>query len=294
MKRSCPKLAKQGAANAAARQACCYFPAMALRCQEYVTGCPSCAAASPRRGERVPPKRPGVPSGPWRTVQIDTLELGASQNGRFHCVLVIVDSFTKWVEVVPLPRHDAASVARAFVSVCTHWGPPQIVRCDNGTEFVNAIMDAVFDVFGVRVHHGAVRHPQSQGSTERFNRTLLTLIWKTLEDANDWKSALDFMLHYYRIRPHSFTKNPPMAAMVGWEPRELLVQRDLEELSESAWMDRQRRQAAQTRDFLEGELSALDFMDEPDIPCPFRGGDAVLLRRPHRHKKRVSPYESTS
>ena len=52
---------------------------------------------------------------------MDTLELGSSRSGRFHCVLVMIDPFMKWVEVVPLKRHDAASVAAAFLSVCVRW-----------------------------------------------------------------------------------------------------------------------------------------------------------------------------
>ena len=57
-----------------------------------------------------------------------------------------------------------------FCSVCVRWGPPGIVRSDNGSEFRNALTHALFEAFGVVVQHGAVRHPQSQGSVERFNR----------------------------------------------------------------------------------------------------------------------------
>ena len=135
---------------------------------------------------------PAMPDGPWDIVQIDTL--GDSRNGQFNCVLVCVDMFTKWNGVVSLRHHDAESVAAAFVSVCTRWGPPAVVRNDNGSEFINAIINAVFEAFGMQVRHGAVRHPQSQGAVERFNRTLLTLNRKTLDDADDWLSAIDTML----------------------------------------------------------------------------------------------------
>lgn len=269
----------------------CYFAGMAEQCQGFVKRCSQCAAASPKRGEVVPPTRDAMPGGPWTSVQIDTLELGYCHNGQSHCVLVCIDMFSKWVEVLPLKRHDAASVAAAFVSVCARWGPPTVVRSDNGSEFVNAVMTAVFEAFGVHVRHGAVRHPQSQGMVERFNRTLLTLIRKTLEDAEDWKSALDMLVYFYRIRPHASTKLSPMEAMVGWEPGNLLVQRTIDEPSLSAWVDRQKKQAARIRDHVQEELSALDFIDVPS-ECPFQIGDHVLLRRPNRHQKRQPPFES--
>ena len=161
----------------------CYFPSMSSKCQEFVKRCQSCAAASGQCGSEVPPSRPETPSSPWSTVYMDTLELGSCRSGRFHCVLVMIDQFTKWVEVVPLKRHDAASVAAAFLSACVQWGPPDIVHSDNDPEFRNALTHALFEAFGVVIQYGAVRHPQSQGSVERFNKTLLTIIRKTLDRA---------------------------------------------------------------------------------------------------------------
>ena len=262
----------------------CYFPGMATKCQEFVQHCSSCVAASPQRGQGVPPTRPDQTGGPWHTVQIDTLELGGS------CVLVCVDMFTKWLEVVPLKRHDSASVAAAFTSLCLKFGPPAVIRCDNGTEFVNSVVGALFRLFGVRVQHGAVRHPQSQGGVERANRTLLTLIRKTTEESDDWKSAIEILVYNYRIRPHSSTRISPMEAMFGWTPRSLLVEKPVAEVSLSAWVDKLRRRMAQVRDYLDEELATHDFIEKPGT-CPYEVGDYVMLRRPERRQKMRSPYE---
>ena len=223
---------------------------------------------------------------------INTLELGGSRSGCFHCMLVCVYAFTKWVEVVPLRRHDTRSVADGFLSVCARCGPPATARCDNGSEFVIAIMSALFKSFGVRVQHGAVRHPQRQGAVERFNRTLLTLIRKTLQQEDDWEAALDLLLFRYRIRPHSVTKTSPAEAMHGWKPKSLLVEEQMPEFSESAWVDRLKSQVARVWDFVDGQLSKADFIDDPSVICPYPEGTAVLLRKPDRCQKRQSPYES--
>ena len=202
----------------------CFFPRIAVACQEYIQRCIACNAANPQSSESVPPSRPVSPSGPWEVVQLDTLELGPSRSGRYHCVLVCVDTFTKWVEVQPLERHDAQSVAAAFVFICCRWGAPQVVRSDIGTEFRNALVSAVYKAFEVTVAHGAVRHPQSQGAAERFNQTLLTTIRKVLSESDDWVLDLDLLLYYYyRVRPHSATGVSPMKAMSGWSPRGLVI-----------------------------------------------------------------------
>eukprot|EP00117_Sycon_ciliatum_P011312 scpid18689/ scgid1770/ Gag-Pol polyprotein; Matrix protein p10; p20; Capsid protein p25; Nucleocapsid protein p14; Protease p15; Reverse transcriptase/ribonuclease H p90; Integrase p46 len=242
----------------------CYFPNMAALCQSVVQSCSACAAASSKRGPVATPTRPVSPSGPWSVVQLDTLELGPNRSQRYHCVLVCTDMFTRWVEVVPLARHDGASVASAFVDVCSRWGAPDVVRSDNGTEFVNHVTVALYNAFGVEVRRGAVRHPQSQGGVERFHRTLLTLIRKTITESDDWASALSVLLYYYRVRPHSVTGLSPCDAMCGWIPREL---------------------SAAEASLPESAASA------PVAPCPYSVGDSVLLLRPSRRQKRTSPYE---
>ena len=80
------------------------------------------------------------------------------------------------------------------MDIWSKWDAPEFVRCDNGTELVNHLTSALYDAFGVRVLRGTVRHPQSQGAVERFNRTLLTLIRKTESQCDDWLSALNMML----------------------------------------------------------------------------------------------------
>ena len=269
----------------------CYIVDMANKCQKFVALCSACSAANPVRGPSVAPIRPAVPDGPWSTVQLDTLELGASSSdSEYHCVLVCIDSFTKWVEVIPLVRHDAQSVASAFVNVCARWGPPDLIRCDNGTELYNGVTSALYDAFGVQVKRGAVRHPQSQGAVERFNRTLLNIIRKVLCVADDWKLELDMLLYYYRVRPHAITHISPFQAMSGWQPRGLLVHRDPEEYSVSAWADRLQASAARIRDYLESELSSRDFLDVVSTN-PYVVGQPVMLHRSDRRQKRSSPYE---
>ena len=60
-----------------------------------------------------------------------------------------------------------------MTDVCLKWGSPEVVCMANGTKFVNGIVESLVRVFGTKVRTGAVRHPQSQGSAERFNRTFV-------------------------------------------------------------------------------------------------------------------------
>ena len=269
----------------------CFFPGITSACCQYVDGCTHCKSASARKGTGAPPTRADVPGRPWSEVTIDTLELGGDGSGKYHCVLVCVDNFTKWVEVCPLRRHDALSVASAFSTMCLRWGAPDVVRLDNGVEFRNAIVESLFRLLGVHVRTGAVRHPQSQGTAERFNRTLLTLIRKVLEDSSDWRADLDVLLFQYRNRPHGTTQLSPMIAMTGWQPRHIIVDDVKEACDMTQWASELSARIARVRDIVETELSSRDFVDLPDGPCAYAVGDRVLLRRPERRQKRMPPYE---
>ena len=272
-----------------ALQSECYFPNMSSQCQQFVRECAACVAANATRGEAVPPSRAVMPSRPWQVVQIDTLELGMSRNHDCHCVLVCADVFTKYAVVRPLSRHDGFSVASALVDVCSVWGPPEVIRCDSGTELYNTITKSLYDAFGIAVRRGAVRHPQSQGAAERFNRTLLTLIRKALDESDDWPSELQLLMSYYNMRPNSVTGLSPFEAMVGRQPVPLVVQRHLPQYTMSAWVDRLQSRSARVRDYLQSVFAEHDFI-EPDVPCPYVVGEPVMLRRPDRHQKRLTPY----
>ena len=68
----------------------------------HIHGCEACACGNPQRGPGSHPTRPDIAGKPWSEIVIDTLELGADRSGKYHCILVMVDVFTKWAEVVPL------------------------------------------------------------------------------------------------------------------------------------------------------------------------------------------------
>ena len=191
----------------------------------------------------------------------------------------------------PLRRHDAASVAAAFTSMCLRWGAPDVVRMDNGTEFVNAVMESLLQLLGVHVWTGAVRHPKSQGSAERFDRTHLGLIRKTLTDSSDWCADLDVLLFQYRNRRHSTTQISPMMAMSGWQPRHIVMGNVEEACSLSQCSTELSARVARVHDLTDCELSARDFIDQPEAQCGYSVGDYVLLRRPGRQQKRNPPYE---
>ena len=57
------------------------------------------------------------------------------------------------------------------------------------------------------------------------------------------------------------------------------------------WVDRLESRAAEIRDYLDEQLSQMDWVDGCHN-CPYLEGDAVLLRQPECRWKRQAPYEA--
>ena len=81
---------------------------------------------------------------------------------------------------------------------------PAILQSDNGKEFVAKVIHALVGIWpGTHIINGRPRHPQSQGSVERANRTLEDKLSAWLKDNNreDWSTGLPFVIckYYYYL-----------------------------------------------------------------------------------------------
>ena len=83
------------------------------------------------RSQAVPPSHPVSPAAPWDVVYMDTLTLGASLDRSCSSVLICVDAFTKWAEVVPLGTMTTEVLQKPLYR-CVADGAPRVLRCDNG------------------------------------------------------------------------------------------------------------------------------------------------------------------
>ena len=52
--------------------------------------------------------------------------------------LVIIDSHSKWLEVVPVPTANSANTIMVLRNVFARYGIPEVVVSDNGTTFTSS------------------------------------------------------------------------------------------------------------------------------------------------------------
>jgi hypothetical protein len=172
----------------------------------FVKACLTCQQAKPDRT-----KLPGllqplqVPSGAWQLASLDFVE-GLPLSGSVNCILVVVDSFTKYGHFVPLKHpFTAAVVAKAFMNqIYRLHGMPSAIISDRDRIFTSSFWKELFKLAGVELHMSSSYHPQSDGQTERLNQSMETFLRCFVNACpskwSQWLAAAEF---WYNASPHS-------------------------------------------------------------------------------------------
>ncbi|XP_058198454.1 uncharacterized protein LOC131313976 [Rhododendron vialii] len=101
-------------------------------------------------------------------------------------ILVVIDYFTKWMEVESYKTLTAVQVAH-FIrkNVIYRYSVPQAFVSDNGTHFKGRVLE-LFNEFKIQIHHSTVYRPQTNGAVEAANKNVETIIKKSAESTRDW------------------------------------------------------------------------------------------------------------
>ena len=144
---------------------------------------------------------------------MDLVEIGqfSTDNNDFKFLLVIIDSFSRFVWVVPLKNKDATSVLDAFKNIIfDSERQPQKLHCDAGKEFLNKKMEAFLTKKNITIYH--TYSENKSAIVERFNRTLKSAMWRffTQKQTHCWLKFLpEFIEKYNTVNVHSSIKMTP-------------------------------------------------------------------------------------
>jgi len=91
-------------------------------------------------------------------------------------LLVIVDYFTKWVEMFPLRDSKTQKIVKILrEEFFTQWGVPKYLVSDRGPQFTSGLLSEFCKTWGCVQKLTTSYHPQAN-LTERINRTVKTMI----------------------------------------------------------------------------------------------------------------------
>nr|XP_041630537.1 uncharacterized protein LOC121501968 [Drosophila kikkawai] len=134
-------------------------------------------------------------------------------------LLVFLDAFSKWVELVPLRKATGAQLERAFRERILSRVPRTFV-CDNGTQFTGRSFPNFCKSLGMELQHTAPYTPR-QNPTERANRTIKTMIAQYLDGGpqSTWDQLLPEISLAINSSISDTTGFSPAFLTQGREPR---------------------------------------------------------------------------
>ena len=86
----------------------------------------------------------------------------------YEYAVIIVESFSRWIDLVPIKQRTSAATAAAFAErVLARYGAPVEVTTDNGSEYMADFTEQLAR-YGIQHNRTSVEHPSANGMAERI------------------------------------------------------------------------------------------------------------------------------
>lgn len=197
-----------------------YWPDMERDVRTHVRCCRRCVVAkSPEPAARAPLESIKS-SAPMELVCMDFWSAEDSKQQSVD-VLVVTDHFTKLAHAFPCANQTAKQVAKKlWDNVFCVYGFPERIHSDQGANFESNLIAELLHLAGVAKSRTTAYHPMGNGGTERFNRTLGSMLRTLpLKEKHRWPQQIQTLTFAYNATVHETTGYAPFFLMFGRVPR---------------------------------------------------------------------------
>ena len=163
-----------------------------------------------------------VPARRWSDISLDFITHLPTTRSGYTAILVVVDRLSKMVHFIPtVDTATAEDVARLFVdNIFVLHGMPERIVSDRDTKFTGTFWQALCEIWKCERQFGSAYHPQTDGQTERVNRTLEDMLrhWCS-PDQDDWDKYLKLAEFACNNAYHTSVGETPFMLTFGQHPR---------------------------------------------------------------------------
>jgi hypothetical protein len=268
-----------------------YWPGMDDDVRRYVRSCDECQRNKPSQQATAGLMMPlPIPSYPWQQVTMDLItQLPRSRSGH-DAIVVFVDKLTKMVHLAPT-RTDvtAPQLANIFwATVVRHHGLPSSIVSDRDPRFVGHFWQALWKCLGTQLTMSTAFHPQTDGQTERANRTLEEMLRPYVNFLQtDWDEhlvAAELAINGAKHASTGFTpfylnsgREVPVPLDLALEEARLTKQPNAAERIQQLHRDLERAK----ENLLRAQQRQAKYADQHRRDVDFKVGDQVLLSTAH-------------
>jgi hypothetical protein len=167
----------------------------------YVPGCSDCQCFKAARHKPSGPLHPlPVPDRRGSSIAMDLVS-PLPEDNKFNCILTITDRLG--AEILLIPTCTDASAKDIAILFFNHWycehGLPDNIICDHDTKFASRFWRTLHNLVGVDIKMSSAFHPETDGASERTNRTLCQALRYHVErNQKGWVHALP-RVHFHMM-----------------------------------------------------------------------------------------------
>ena len=168
-----------------------------------------------------------IPQERWEIITMDfILGLPKTKSG-YDSILTVVDKLSKRAHFLKTrSTADARDTAHLFINeIFKLHGLPKAIISDRDSKFTSKFWQSIFQRLGTRLQLSTANHPQTDGQTERLNRTLEDMLRCVVNyHQSDWDEKLPLVEFAYNNSVNASTKMTPFNLDTGRDP---IVPQDL-------------------------------------------------------------------
>lgn len=183
-----------------------YWPNLTGDIKNLIESCATCLSHK-RQNTKEPLEPHEVPTLPWQKVAADFLSFDQKM------YLVVVDYYSKFIEMVNVTKNNAFTVINCFKSIFSRFGIPVQLVTDGGPPFSSVEFQNFVKSWKIQHVKSSPYHPKSNGMAESAVKIMKNLLSKCKQSGTDLCLAL---LHQ---------RNTPKGEMAS--PAQLLMSRRL-------------------------------------------------------------------
>lgn len=199
-----------------------YWPNMDRTIRDYVRTCPACQHNKPSSQPPFGLLQPlPIPERTWKDVSIDLITALPVTASGHDAIVVVVDRLSKMIHCIPtVTAIKAPELARLyFDNIFKFHGLPSSVVSDRDPRFISDFWSSLFKHTKTKLNMSTANHPQTDGQTERANRTLEDMLRAYVSPFhNDWDLHLTAAEFAYNSSVQASTGHTPFALNYGYTP----------------------------------------------------------------------------
>jgi hypothetical protein len=194
------------------------WPYMRHHVKEFIKKCPICQKMSATKTSINVKPFSNATLVPMERISMDTIgPLPISEDG-FEYILVIIDCFTRFVEIYPTKTVNAEECGKILLQHIGRYGAPKQILSDNGTQFINGTIKSLLEMVGTEHLKSLANSKEETAIVERCNKEVLRHIIPMIYHERileTWQHYLPMVQRIMNAKEHEVTKVAPAKLLFG-------------------------------------------------------------------------------